>query len=34
MEENVNNTPEKVRYSDEELMEFKELILDKLFQFR
>ena len=30
MEENVNNTPEKVRYSDEELMEFKELILDKL----
>ena len=30
MEENVNNTPEKVRYSDEALMEFKELILDKL----
>ena len=30
MEENVNNTPEKVRYSDEELMEFKELILEKL----
>lgn len=30
MEENVNNTPERIRYSDEELMEFKELILDKL----
>lgn len=30
MEENVNNVPEKVRYSDEELMEFKELILEKL----
>ena len=30
MEGNVNNVPEKVRYSDEELAEFKELILDKL----
>ena len=30
MEENVNNAQEKVRYSDEELMEFKELILEKL----
>ena len=30
MEGNVNNIPEKVRYSDEELAEFKELILDKL----
>ena len=30
MEENVNNAQEKVRYSDEELAEFKELILDKL----
>lgn len=30
MEENVNNAPERIRYSDEELMEFKELILEKL----
>ena len=30
MEENVSNAQEKVRYSDEELMEFKELILEKL----
>ena len=30
MEENVNNAQEKIRYSDEELMEFKELILEKL----
>ena len=30
MEENLNNIPEKVRYSDEELAEFKELILEKL----
>ena len=30
MEENLNNAPEKVRYSDEELAEFKELILEKL----
>lgn len=30
MEEKVNNTPERIRYSDEELMEFKELILEKL----
>ena len=30
MEDNVNNVPEKVRYSDEELAEFKELILEKL----
>lgn len=30
MEEKANNTPEKARYSDEELMEFKELILEKL----
>ncbi len=29
MEENINNQ-EKVRYSDEELTEFKELILEKL----
>ena len=29
MEENINNQ-EKVRYSDEELAEFKELILEKL----
>ena len=28
--ENINNTPDKVRYSDEELAEFKELILEKL----
>ena len=30
MEMNNQETPEKVRYSDEELQEFKELILDKL----
>lgn len=30
MEDNVNNAPEKVRYSDEELLEFKELILERL----
>ncbi len=30
MEDNVNNVPEKVRYSDEELAEFKELILERL----
>lgn len=30
MEENENNTLEKVRYSDEELEEFKELILERL----
>ena len=30
METNINNTSEKVRYSDEELAEFKELILEKL----
>ena len=30
MEGNVNNVPEKVRYNDEELAEFKELILGKL----
>ena len=30
MEEKANNTPERIRYSDEELMEFKELILEKL----
>lgn len=30
MEENVNNMQDRVRYSDEELEEFKELILDKL----
>ena len=30
MEGNVNNVPEKVRYNDEELAEFKELILEKL----
>lgn len=30
MEETVNNTPEKTRYSDEELMEFKALILERL----
>ena len=30
MEDNLNNTPERVRYSDEELAEFKELILEKL----
>lgn len=30
MEENKNNAPEKVRYSDEELEEFKKLILDRL----
>ncbi len=30
MEDNLNNTPEKVRYSDEELAEFKELILERL----
>ena len=28
--ENINNTPDKVRYSDEELAEFKELILERL----
>ena len=30
METNINNTPDKVRYSDEELAEFKELILERL----
>ena len=30
MEENLNKAPEKVRYSDEELAEFRELILEKL----
>ncbi len=30
MEDNLNNVPEKVRYSDEELAEFKELILERL----
>ena len=30
METNINNTSEKVRYSDEELAEFKELILERL----
>ena len=30
MEENLNNAQEKVRYSDEELAEFKELLLEKL----
>lgn len=30
MEDNVNNAPERLRYSDEELAEFKELILEKL----
>lgn len=30
MEENLNNTQEKVRYSDEELAEFKELLLERL----
>ena len=30
MEENLNNIPEKARSSDEELAEFKELILEKL----
>lgn len=30
MEENVNNMQDRVRYSDEELEEFKELILEKL----
>ena len=30
MEDNLNNIPEKARYSDEELAEFKELILEKL----
>ena len=30
MEEKANNTPVRIRYSDEELMEFKELILEKL----
>ena len=30
MEDNLNNVPERVRYSDEELAEFKELILEKL----
>jgi RNA polymerase-binding transcription factor DksA len=30
MEDNLNNTPEKVRYSDEELAEFKELLLERL----
>ena len=28
--ENINNTPDKVRYSDEELAEFKQLILERL----
>ena len=28
--ENINNTPDKVRYSDKELAEFKELILERL----
>lgn len=30
MEENINNMQDRVRYSDEELEEFKELILEKL----
>ena len=30
MEDNVNNVPERIRYSDEELAEFRELILEKL----
>lgn len=30
METNINNASDKVRYSDEELAEFKELILEKL----
>ncbi|MBO5809938.1 MAG: TraR/DksA family transcriptional regulator [Bacteroidales bacterium] len=30
METNINNTSDKVRYSDEELAEFKELILERL----
>ena len=30
MEDNLNNVPERIRYSDEELAEFKELILEKL----
>ncbi len=30
MEDNSNNLQEKVRYSDEELAEFKELILERL----
>lgn len=30
MEDNVNNMQDRVRYSDEELEEFKELILEKL----
>lgn len=30
MEDNLNNVPEKVRYSDEELAEFKALILERL----
>ena len=28
--ENINNTPDKVRYSDEELAEFKVLLLERL----
>lgn len=30
METSINNTSDRVRYSDEELAEFKELILEKL----
>ncbi len=30
METNINNTSDKVRYSDEELAEFKELLLERL----
>ena len=30
METNINDTSDKVRYSDEELAEFKELILERL----
>lgn len=30
MEDNLNNVPEKVRYSDDELAEFKALILERL----
>lgn len=30
METNINNASEKIRYSDEELAEFKELILERL----
>ena len=30
MENNINNASDKIRYSDEELAEFKELILERL----